>query len=150
MPDRLQFELVTPERLLLSEMVEMVVVPGTEGNFGVLPGHAPLISTIRPGMIEIYRGQTVTRQIFIASGIAEVTPERCTVLADEAISPDALDRGSIEPDLQVVEGNLPSLREQVARAADTDRERLLIELHRLEREQAVLQAKLQALGETTR
>ena len=50
---------------------------------------------------------------------------------------------------RVVEGNLPSLREQVARAADTDRERLLIELHRLEREQAVLQAKLQALGQTT-
>jgi F-type H+-transporting ATPase subunit epsilon len=150
MPDRVEFELVTPERLLLSEMVEMVVVPGTEGNFGVLPGHAPLISTIRPGMIQIYEGQTIRRQIFIVSGIAEVTPERCTVLADEAVSLDTLDRGSIETDLRDVEGNLPSLREQVARAADTDRERLLIELHRLEREQAVLQAKLQALGETTR
>jgi F-type H+-transporting ATPase subunit epsilon len=150
MPDRVQFELVTPERLVLSEMVEMVVVPGTEGNFGVLPGHAPLISTIRPGMIEIYEGHTVTRQIFIVSGIAEVTPERCTVLADEAISPDALDRNAIEADLRAAEGNLPSLREQVARAADTDHERLLIELHRLEREQAVLQAKRQALGETTR
>ncbi len=148
MPDRVEFELVTPERLLLSEMVEMVVVPGTEGNFGVLPGHAPLISTIRPGMIEIYQGQTVTRRIFVVSGVAEVTPERCTVLADEAVSPDTLDRGSIETDLRTVEGNLPSLREQVARAADTDRERLLIELHRLEREQAVLHAKLQALDET--
>jgi len=150
MADRLQFELVTPERLLLSEMVEMVVVPGTEGNFGVLPGHAPLISTIRPGIIEIYQGQTITRRIFIVSGTAEVTPERCTVLADEAVSPDSLDRGSIEADLRIVEGNLPSLREQVARAvADTGRERLLIELRRLEREQAVLQAKLQALGDTT-
>ena len=150
MPDRVEFELVTPERLLLSEMVEMVVVPGTEGNFGVLPGHAPLISTIRPGMIQIYEGQTVRRQIFIVSGIAEVTPERCTVLADEAVSLDTLDRGSIETDLRDVEGNLPSLREQVARAADTDRERLLIELRRLEREQVVLQAKLQALGEAIR
>ena len=150
MADRLQFELVTPERLLLSEMVEMVVVPGTEGNFGELPGHAPLISTIRPGIIEIYQGQTITRRIFIVSGTAEVTPERCTVLADEAVSPDSLDRGSIEADLRIVEGNLPSLREQVARAvADTGRERLLIELRRLEREQAVLQAKLQALGDTT-
>ena len=150
MADRVQFELVTPERLMLSTEVEMVVVPGTEGNFGVLPGHAPLISTIRPGMIEIYEGQTVTRKIFIVSGIAEVTPERCTVLADEAVSPDTLDRSSVEDDLRVVEGNLPSLREQVARAADTDRERLLIELHRLEREQTVLQAKLQALGGTAR
>jgi F-type H+-transporting ATPase subunit epsilon len=150
MPGRLEFELVTPERLLLSEMVEMVVVPGTEGNLGVLAGHAPLISTVRPGMIEIYQGQTVTRRVFVVSGIAEVTPERCTVLAEEAVSPDTLDRGAIEADLRIVEGNLPSLREQVARAADTDRERLLIELHRLEREQAVLQAKLAALGATTR
>jgi F-type H+-transporting ATPase subunit epsilon len=147
MAGRVAFELVTPERLLLSEPVEMVVVPGTEGNFGVLPGHAPLISTIRPGMIEIYEGQTVTRRIFTVSGIAEVTPERCTVLADEAVSPDTLDRSAVEVDLRIVEGNLPSLREQVARAAGTDRERLLIELHRLERAQAVLLAKLQALGE---
>src|SRR6516164_3662868 len=139
MVGRVQFELVTPERLMLSETVEMVVVPGTEGNFGVLAGHAPLISTIRPGMIEIYEGQTVTRRVFVVSGLAE-----------EAISPDTLDRGSIETDLRIVEGNLPSLREQVGRAADTDRERLLIELHRLEHEQAVLEAKLQALGETTR
>jgi F-type H+-transporting ATPase subunit epsilon len=146
MAGRVQFELVTPERLLLSEAVEMVVVPGTEGNFGVLPGHAPLMSTIRPGMIEIYEGQTVTRRVFVVSGIAEVTPERCTVLADEAVSPDTLDRGAIEADLRIAEGNLPSLREQVVRASDTDRERLLIELHRLEREQAVLQAKLAALG----
>ena len=87
---------------------------------------------------------------FIVGGIAEVTPERCTVLADEAVSPDTLDRGAIEADLRIAEGNLPSLREQVARASDTDRERLLIELHRLEREQAVLQAKLAALGETRR
>ena len=76
-----------------------------------------------------------------------VTPERCTVLADEAVTPDTLDRGAIEADLRIVEGNLPSLREQVARATGTDRERLLIELHRLERDLAVLQAKLQALGE---
>jgi F-type H+-transporting ATPase subunit epsilon len=148
MADRIAFELVTPERLLISEPVEMVIVPGTEGNFGVLPGHAPLISTIRPGMIEIYEGQTVRRRIFVVSGIAEVTPELCTVLADEAISPDTLDRSAIEADLRIVEGNLPSLRDQVARAAGTDRERLLIELHRLEREQAVLLAKLQAFGET--
>ena len=150
MPDRVEFELVTPERLLFSEPVEMVVVPGTEGNFGVLPGHAPLISTIRPGMIEIYEGQNVTRRIFVVSGVAEVTAERCTVLADEAALPDTLDRAAIEADLRIVEGNLPSLREQVARAGDTDRERLLIELHRLERDQAVLLAKLQALGEIGR
>jgi F-type H+-transporting ATPase subunit epsilon len=150
MADRVQFELVTPERLLLSEMVEMVVVPGTEGNFGVLPGHAPLISSIRPGTIDVYEGQTVTRSIFIVSGIAEVTPERCTVLADEALPPDEFDRGAIEAELQTVQGNLPSLREQVARATGTERDNLLIELRRLERQQNVLQAELHALSEITR
>src|SRR5437016_12244302 len=97
MADRIQFELVTPERLIVSSEVEMVVVPGSEGNFGVLPGHAPLISTIRPGTIDIYEGRTtITERIFVAGGIAEVTPERCTVLADEAIPPDALDRAALD------------------------------------------------------
>ena len=150
MADRVQFELVTPERLLLSEMVEMVVVPGTEGNFGVLPGHAPLISTIRPGMIEIYEGQRVARRVFVVGGIAEVTAQRCTVLADQAMPPEDLDRTAIEAELQVVVGNLPSLREQVARAAGSDRDRLLAELHGLERDQRIAQAKLQALAEGPR
>jgi F-type H+-transporting ATPase subunit epsilon len=150
MPERVQFDLVTPERLLLSEMVEMVVVPGTEGNFGVLPGHAPLISTIRPGMIEIYQGQTVTRRIFIVSGIAEVTPEGCTVLADEAMAPDEVDRDAIEAELQTVQGNLPSLRERVARATGSERDSLLVELSRMERRENVLQAELRALGEIAR
>jgi F-type H+-transporting ATPase subunit epsilon len=150
MADRVQFELVTPERLLLSEMVEMVVVPGTEGNFGVLPGHAPLISSIRPGTIDVYEGQSVTRRIFVVSGLAEVTPERCTVLADEALPADELDRSAIESELQTVEGNLPSLREQVARATGAERDTLLVELRRLERQQNVLQAELQALAEIAR
>ncbi len=146
MPDRIELELVTPERLLFSQPADMVVVPGTEGNFGVLPGHAPLISTIRPGTIDIYEGQTIVQRIFVIGGIAEVTPERCTILADEAISPDDLDRGAIEAELQEIEGNLPSLREQVGRATGIDRDRLLAELHGLERDQAVAQAKLQALA----
>src|SRR4249920_556274 len=107
MPERLEFELVTPERLLFSEMVEMVVVPGTEGNFGVLPGHAPLISTIRPGTVDIYEGRTITERIFVVGGIAEVTPERCTVLADEAMAPDSLDRAELDAELQTLDGNLP-------------------------------------------
>jgi len=150
MADRVQFELVTPERLLLSEMVEMVVVPGTEGNFGVLPGHAPLISSIRPGTIDIYEGQSIARRIFVVSGLAEVTPERCTVLADEALPPEELDRSAIEAELQTVTGNLPSLREQVGRASGTDRDQLLVELRRLERQQNVLQAELQAMDAIAR
>jgi F-type H+-transporting ATPase subunit epsilon len=129
----------------------MVVVPGSEGNFGVLPGHAPFISTIRPGTVDIYEGRaTISQRIFVVGGIAEVTPERCTVLADEAMAPDALERAAIEAELQTVEGNLPSLREQIGRAAGTDRERLLTELRHLERQQNVARAKLQVLAEISR
>ena len=145
-----QFELVTPERLLVSQDVDMVVVPGTEGNFGVLPGHAPLISTIRPGTVDIYQGGAITERIFVVGGIAEVTPERCTVLADEAMSPDSLDRGALDAELTEIEGNLPSLRDQVGRATGTDRDRLAVELRHLERQQSVARAKLQALAEASR
>jgi F-type H+-transporting ATPase subunit epsilon len=150
MPDRVQFELVTPERLLVSTAVEMVVVPGSEGNFGVLPGHAPFVSTLRPGTIDIYEGRTVTQRIFVVAGIAEVTPERCTVLADEAMPPEALDRAALDLELTEIEGNLPSLRDQVGHAQGTDRERLLAELRGLERRQTVARAKLLALGEIGR
>ncbi|HEX5453630.1 MAG TPA: ATP synthase F1 subunit epsilon [Stellaceae bacterium] len=142
-----QFELVTPERLIVSRDVEMVVVPGTEGNFGVLPGHAPFISTIRPGTIDIYQGRTIAERIFVVGGIAEVTPQRCTVLADEAMPPDSLDRAVLEAEIQEIEGNLPSLREQIGRTQGTDREHLAAELRQLERRQTVARAKLQALSE---
>jgi F-type H+-transporting ATPase subunit epsilon len=150
MADRVQFELVTPERLIVSTEVEMVVVPGTEGNFGVLPGHAPLISTIRPGTIDIYEGRTIVERIFVVSGIAEVTPERCTVLVDEAMPPDSLDRAQLDAELQTLDSNLPSLREQTARAAGTERERLVAELRNLERQASIARAKLQALAEISR
>ena len=106
MADKLQFELVSPEKLLLSEQVGMVVVPGTEGNFGVLPGHALLISTVRPGVIDVYEDTTVTERIFVAGGFAEVTAERCTVLADEAVPVSSLDRGEIEAEAKATESAL--------------------------------------------
>jgi len=140
-----QFELVTPEQLLVSRDVDMVVVPGTEGNFGVLPGHAPLISTIRPGTIDIYEGNGIAERIFIAGGLAEVTPERCTVLADEAMPPESLDRTQLEAELQALDGNMPMLRDQIGRTTGTDRERLLAELRQLERQFAVTSAKLRVL-----
>jgi F-type H+-transporting ATPase subunit epsilon len=140
-----QFELVTPEQLLVSRDVDMVVVPGTEGNFGVLPGHSPLISTIRPGTIDIYEGNTIAERIFVAGGLAEVTPERCTVLADEAVAPESLDRAQLEAELQTIDGNMPMLRDQIGRATGTDREHLLAELRQLERQFAVTSAKLRVL-----
>ncbi len=103
MAERVEFELVSPERLLLSEPVEMVVVPGTEGDFGVLPGHAPMISTVRPGVISIHEGGTVQTRIFVAGGFAEVTPERCTVLAESAVPLAEIDRAEVEGQIATLE-----------------------------------------------
>ena len=145
---KLSFRLVMPERELVNTEADMVVVPGVEGDFGVLHGHAPLISIVRPGVLEVLQNGKVEQRFMVAGGFAEVTPERCTVLAEEAMSPSSLDRAAIEAELQTVEGNLPSLREQVGRATGTDRDRLAAELHNLERQQAVARAKLQALAAT--
>jgi len=79
------FRLVMPERELLATEADMVVVPGSEGDFGVLHGHAPLISTVRPGVLEVFQGAKAEQRFLVAGGFAEVTPERCTVLADEAV-----------------------------------------------------------------
>ncbi len=96
MADTVEFELVSPERLLVSEQVEMVVVPGAEGDFGVLPGHAPFLSTLRPGVITIYANRTPREAIFVAGGFSEVTEERCTVLAEEAVKLAEADRAGAE------------------------------------------------------
>ena len=146
MADKLQFELVSPEKLLLSEAVGMVIVPGTEGNFGVLPGHALFISTVRPGVIDVYEDKTVTQQIFVSGGFAEVTPERCTVLADEAMPVASLDRPAIEAQLKTAESTVAGLKDQVARAAGTERDELALRLKSAERQLAVAVAKLNALG----
>jgi F-type H+-transporting ATPase subunit epsilon len=95
-----EFELVSPQRLLMSEPVEMVVVPGAEGDFGVLPGHSLLIATVRPGVIDIHEGGQVKESIFVAGGFAEVSPERCTVLAEEAVPVADIDRGEAEQRLE--------------------------------------------------
>jgi F-type H+-transporting ATPase subunit epsilon len=145
MADTLQFELVSPEKLLLSERVEMVVVPGGEGNFGVLPGHALLISTVRPGVIDVYENSKITERIFVAGGFAEVTPERCTVLADEAMPISSLDRQAIDRDLKQLDATAASLRDQVARLQGAEREQTVGELRSVERRLAVATAKLAAL-----
>src|ERR1700743_545318 len=81
----LHLEVVSPERLLVSEPVEMVVVPGTEGYFGVLPQHMLLLSTLRPGVIDVYNGGAIAERYFVTGGFAEVTGTSCTVLVDEAL-----------------------------------------------------------------
>ena len=106
MAETIDFELVSPERVLLSAPVEMAVVPGVEGDFGVLPRHAPMVSTLRPGVISIWHGGAVERRIFVAGGFAEVVPERCTVLAEEAIALDEADAGMAEARIARARGAL--------------------------------------------
>src|SRR5579875_2493551 len=147
MADKLQFELVSPEKLLLSEAVAMVVVPGGEGNFGVLPGHSLLISTVRPGVIDVYGDEQnqVTERIFVAGGFAEVTPERCTVLADEALPLSSLDRPGLEQQQKALDAAVASLRDQVGRLQGAEQERAQAELRGAERRLSVAAAKLAAL-----
>ncbi len=106
MADTVKFDLVSPERLLRSEDVDMVVIPGSEGDFGVLPGHAPIISTIRPGVIEVHKGTATPERIFISGGICEVSADRCTVLADDAVEVASLDRAGVEKRLKDAEEDL--------------------------------------------
>jgi F-type H+-transporting ATPase subunit epsilon len=147
MADKVQFELVSPEKLLLSEAVAMVVVPGGEGNFGVLPGHSLLISTVRPGVIDVYSDEQtqISERIFVSGGFAEVTPERCTVLADEALPLSSLDRAAAEQEAKSLEGTVSSLKDQVARQQGAERDKAAAELRTAERRLAVATAKLSAI-----
>ena len=145
MADKVKFELVSPEKMLISEDVDMVVVPGTEGYFGVLPGHAPLISTVRPGTIDIYQGSTVRERLFVAGGFAEVTAERCTVLADEAMPVSELSRDRAEAELADVNRELPALQAAAQRGEAEE----TVKLKAAERRQAVAQAQIDALSGPT-
>ena len=101
MADTFLFEIVTPAEPMFSDQVALVVVPGAGGNFGVLPGHAPMLSTLRPGVIEIRdKALAVLEQIFVDGGFAEVTPERTTVLAEEAIDVREITREDAEERLK--------------------------------------------------
>ena len=96
-------EIVSPERLLLARPVEMVVIPASEGDMGVLEGHAPAIVMLRGGIIALYEDDKVTDQMYVAGGFAEVTPERCTVLANEVLAPTDLSREEGERRLAAAE-----------------------------------------------
>jgi len=141
MADTVRFELVSPEKLLLSEDVHMVVVPGGEGNFGVLPGHSLLISTVRPGIIDVYKANVVSERIFVSGGFAEVTPERCTVLADEAMPVSALNRAEIEESLKQIDATIASVQDRLGRLQGTELERAQAELRSAQSQRALAEAK---------
>jgi F-type H+-transporting ATPase subunit epsilon len=99
-------ELVSPERLLLSRQVEMATIPAIEGEMGVLPGHSPMMVALRGGVIRVRENGAETEKLFVAGGFAEVTPERCTVLADEATPLASLSRAEAETRLRDAEAAL--------------------------------------------
>lgn len=96
MAEKLKFDLVAPERLLLSTEADMVVVPGTEGDFGVMPGHSPVMATLRSGVIDVAGTAGGDTRIFVRGGFAEVTPAGLTVLAEEATPLAELDAAQLD------------------------------------------------------
>ncbi len=99
MADTFTFELVSPERLLISEPVESVVVPGSEGDFQVLAHHAPVLSTLRPGLLDVVLPGGKERRIFLRGGFAEAGPESLTVLAQYAIDSADLNKSALAQEI---------------------------------------------------
>lgn len=134
MPHSFQFELASPERVLVNKAVAMVTVPSEKGKYGVLIGHAPMITTVCAGVVEVFENDeaTVSDRVFVEGGFAEVTGDRCTVLAERAVPVKEINRKAVEDELKLLE--------DATAAAETDEERDAIELRA-----AVLHAKLSAL-----
>jgi F-type H+-transporting ATPase subunit epsilon len=120
MADPLHFDLVSPERLLLSEDVESVMVPGQEGYFTVLAHHAPVMSTLKPGLVEVTGLSGDTERFFVRGGFADVTPSGLTLLAEQAIRLADLDASMLEQEVR-------NLEEDVRDAGDDHTKRLSAE-----------------------
>jgi len=120
MAEPMQFDLVSPERLLVSAEVESVVVPGSEGYFTVLARHAPLISTLKPGLVEVKELSGAVRKFFVRGGFADVTPAGLTLLAEQAIALEDFDNTALEQEIRNAE-------EDLSDAADNQVKRLSAE-----------------------
>jgi len=99
------FDLVSPERLVFSGSVTEVVVPGSEGDLGILAGHAPLISSLRPGILTV-KGEGEAKKLYVRGGFAEVSAKGLTVLAEEALPIEQLDSAKIQADIAAAEADL--------------------------------------------
>ena len=111
------FELVSPERLIMSKDVSMVVVPGSEGLFGVLPRHTSMLSALAPGVVDIYEEEVITERLFVVNGFAEVTADRCTVLAEDVIPIEDLNPDELEEKIE-------EMRDEARNASEIDVTRL--------------------------
>src|SRR4249920_1342091 len=133
MADPFQFELVSPEQLLMSEPVDQVVVPGSEGYFTVLKGHAPFMSTLKPGVIEVARGGATDR-IFVRGGFADVNVGGLTILAEQAIPLAEVDPGMLAQDVRDAEEDVADAKDPAIRAAAA------LKLHQLREVQTAIAA----------
>lgn len=118
MADTFQFELVSPEEKLISEPAKYVTIPGTEGEFGVLPGHMSLISSLKAGVVEVTGANDNIQRIFIAGGFADVTANNVTILAENAVPVADLDRAKLEVELKNLQDDLSMA------SGDTDKARV--------------------------
>ncbi|MEI9993673.1 MAG: F0F1 ATP synthase subunit epsilon [Rhizomicrobium sp.] len=117
MTDKIAFDLVSPERLLLSDTADMVTIPATEGYMGVMAGHAPVVSALRPGMIDVLKDGSDSR-FFIRGGFAEVSATKVTILAEEAIPMGEMDLAVLDQRIKDAEEDL------IAAQSDADRARM--------------------------
>ena len=122
------FELVSPEKLLFTGVVEAVVVPGTEGEFTVLKDHAPVVSSMRPGIVEIEASPNNKMKLFVFGGFADVSPKGLIILAEQAIPLEDVDAVLIDADLQVAEANITAACDDEARRRAVERRDHLNEL----------------------
>ena len=119
MPSAFKFDLVSPERVLISADAEQVLVPGSDGDFAVLAGHAPVISTLRPGIIEAKLAGGKVVRMFVKGGFAEVEPERLTILAEQAMDVASLDAAGVARERKLADDALGAAKDDEARFAAT-------------------------------
>lgn len=117
MAESFNFELVSPERLLLSEQVAQVVVPGAEGEFTVLKNHAPFMSTIKPGVVTVTPASGAPQRYFVRGGFADVSENGLTILAEQAVPVDSLDAATIAQQIRNAEEDLADARDDASRTA---------------------------------
>jgi len=100
----ISFDLVSPENLIFNDEVGMIIVPGKDGDFGVLPGHSKVMSSLRPGRVMVYgEDKNLLKSFFVSGGFAEVNPEKCIVLAESVDEINTIEKAAIEKEIQDLE-----------------------------------------------
>lgn len=129
MAEAFQFELVSPERLLVSEKIESVVIPATEGEMTVMANHAPVMTTIKPGVVTVKTAAGQQERYVVFGGFADILPSGCTLLAESAVSVKDIDRAEITRRIQEAREDLADAKDDAAR---TKAEQFLHQLTTLE------------------